>query len=55
MINWINSWKSGNKKNRFNITLRLGKISIFELDICPCNEKGCRKFRFMIFNFGFEI
>lgn len=55
MINWVNSWKSSNKKNKYNITLRLGMLTIFELDICPCSEEGCSKFRFMILNFGVEI
>jgi len=55
MVNWINSWKSGNKKNKYNITLRLGKITLFELDFCLCSEEDCRKFRFILLNFGFEI
>jgi hypothetical protein len=55
MVNWINSWRSGNKKNKHSISFRLGKLTIFELNICPCNEERCTKFRFMILNFGFEI
>ena len=30
MVNWINSWKSGNKKTKYSLTLRLGKITVFE-------------------------
>jgi hypothetical protein len=55
MVNWINSWKSGNKKNKYSITLRLGKLTLLEFKVCPCNTNGCVKFRFMLFNFGFEI
>ena len=55
MINWINSWKSGNKKNKYSITLRLGKLTLFEIKVCPCDNEGCSKFRFMILNLGFEL
>ena len=27
MVNWINSWKSGNKKNKYSVTIRLGKLT----------------------------
>ena len=60
MINWINSWNAGNKKEVYKIDFRLGKVTVFELSFCPCwkcdNKKGsCKRFRFMILNFGFEI
>ena len=55
MINWINSWKGGNKKNKYSITIRLGKLTVLELKYCPCDKDGCSKTRFMILNFGFEI
>ena len=71
MINWINSWKSGNKKNKYSITIRLGRISaelrpelcryrlgrltVFEFKLCPCDSEGCTKFRFMVLNLGFEL
>lgn len=60
MINWINSWKSGNKKEKYEINVRIGKLTVLELMFCPCsvceNKKAyCAKFRFMIFNFGFEV
>ena len=29
-MNWINSWKQGNKKEKYNIELRLGKFTILE-------------------------
>ena len=60
MINWINSWKSGKKKEKYEICFRLGTWTILEIMFCPCfkceNKKAsCAKFRFMILNFGFEI
>ena len=59
MINWINSWTSGNKKDRYELALRISTLTIFELMFCPCwkceNKGTCPRFRFMILNFGFEI
>jgi len=55
MINWVNSWKSGNKKNKYSLTFRLGTLTVFEFKFCPCNNESCNKFRFMIFNLGFEL
>jgi hypothetical protein len=67
MINWINSWKGGNKKEKYVIACRLGTLTILELRFyctdekqCLCKKKSCKcetdvKFRFMILNLGFEI
>ena len=60
MINWINSWKAGNKKEKYELTFRLGTWTMFEIMLCPCwmcknKKENCAKFRFMILNFGFEI
>ncbi len=59
MINWINSWRAGNKKEVYELTFRLGTWTMFEIMFCPCykckNKGVCSRFRFMIFNFGFEI
>ena len=60
MINWINSWNAGNKKEVYEINFRLGTWTIFELMFCPCwkcenKKKTCARFRFMILNLGFEI
>ena len=59
MINWINSWTSGNKKDKYELTLRISTLTIFELMFCPCwkceNKGTCPRFRFMILNFGLEI
>ena len=58
MINWINSWRSGNKKEIYEINLRLGVLTLFQMRFCfcaSCDMKSCKRFRFMILNFGFEI
>ncbi len=61
-INWINSWKGGNKKAKYELNFRLGTLTVLELHYCPCSVKGCSakkkkcvRFRLMILNFGFEI
>ena len=48
-VNWINGFDAGNKKEKYYLEFRLGTFTILELKW----EKG--KFRFMLFNFGFEI
>ena len=56
-MNWINSWKQGNKKEKYKFILRLGTLTLFELKACLFCEEGCskKKLRFIIFNFGFEL
>lgn len=58
-VNWINSWNAGNKKEKYEINLRIGTVTVLEISFCPCpscDTKGhCNKFRFMILNFGFEL
>ena len=49
MINWINGYYAGNKKEKYSLTFRLGTFTVLELKV------GKGKFRFMICNFGFEI
>ena len=49
-MNWINSWREGNKKNIVDLTLRLGVLTLFELKYNP----GI-KFRLLIINFGVEL
>ena len=53
--NFINSWKYGNKKERYDITIRIGTFTLFETYYCPCDRNGCKRFRLMLFNFGVEI
>ena len=55
IMNWINSWQEGNKKEKYNIEIRLGTITILEVKYCACSENKCAKFRVMVFNLGFEI
>jgi hypothetical protein len=56
-MNFINSWQKGNKKAKYEICIRLGRITVFEVNFCACacDETSCAKFRFMLLNFGFEI
>ena len=42
------------------IDVRIGTLTLLEIMFCPCdvceNKKSyCAKFRFMVFNLGFEI
>tara|TARA_R110001592_G_scaffold93109_2_gene270621 strand:+ start:23533 stop:23706 length:174 start_codon:yes stop_codon:yes gene_type:complete len=57
MINWINSWKGGNKKQKFEISIRLGKLTVLEAKACLFCEEGCKakRLRVIVFNFGFEV
>jgi len=54
-LNWINSWAKGNKQAKYNIEIRLGRITIFEFKVCLCDERTCARFRCMLFNFGVEL
>ena len=49
MINWINGFDAGNKKEKYYLECRIGTFTILEL------KWETDKFRFMIFNFGFEL
>tara|TARA_R110000737_G_scaffold128809_1_gene161218 strand:- start:3063 stop:3236 length:174 start_codon:yes stop_codon:yes gene_type:complete len=57
MINWINSWRGGNKKQKFEISFRLGKLTVLEAKACLFCKEGCtaKRFRFILLNLGFEI
>jgi len=55
MINWINSWKQGNKKEKYNLEIRLGTFTLLEINVRLRSEKLCGKFRLMLCNFGFEV
>lgn len=54
-LTWINSWAKGNKQKKYNIEIRLGRISVVELKLCLCNERTCSRFKIMLFNFGLEF
>jgi len=47
-MNWINRWKAYNKKNVFEVNIRLGKITVLEIVTSP-------KLKIMILNFGIEL
>ena len=49
-VNWINSWKKGNKKEKFEATIRFGRITVLELYYNPRRE-----FKFLILNFGIQL
>ncbi len=48
-MNWINGFRTSNKKERYEVTIRIGTFTLFEL----IAER--KYFRFMIFNLGLEI
>ncbi len=54
-MNWINSWKQGNKQAKYNVEIRLGRITLLEIKVCMCDKKKCSTFRLMILNLGFEL
>ena len=57
-MNWINSWKAGNKKEKYEIAIRLGKLTVLEVKTCFfCNKEDCcsKRLRCIILNLGFEI
>ena len=56
-INWINGFKATNKKEKYKLTFRLGTFTVLEIKLCICEQKSCEcaRFRFMLFNLGFEV
>jgi len=48
-INWINSWKSNAKKNKWSLCVRLWKLTLIEVALED------KKLRLMLLNLGFEI
>jgi len=56
-INWINSWGKGNKKEKYEVAVRLGRLTLLELKLCLfCGEScTCKRVRLIILNFGFEL
>ena len=57
MINWINGFKAGNKKQKYEVNIRLGTFTVLEIKACLFCESNCssKKFRLMVLNVGFEI
>jgi len=54
-MNFINSWAKGNKQAKYNIEIRLGRITVLEVKVCLCSEAECSRFRVMVLNFGIEF
>ena len=56
IMNWINSWKSRNKKEKYNVEIRLGTFTLLEIKFCACcSPCDCSRFRFILFNIGFKL
>ena len=57
MVNWINGFDAGNKKEKYYLECRIGTFTVLEikLEFNPHINNGKAKFRFMIVNLGFEI
>ena len=57
MVNWINGFKAGNKKEKYELNIRLGTFTLLEIKTCLFCTEDCtaKRFRFMICNLGFEI
>jgi len=49
MIDWINGFDAGNKKEKYFLEFRLGTLTLLEI------KWEAKKFRFMLLNFGFEV
>ena len=54
-MNFINSWKQGNKQSKYNVEIRLGRVTLLEIKVCLCGKKKCSKFRLIVLNLGFEL
>ena len=57
MINWINGFNAGNKKEKYALNFRLGTFTVLEIKACLFCDENCtaKRFRFMIFNLGLEF
>ena len=55
-MNWINSWAKGNKKEKYEISFRLGRLTVLEIKACLLCDENCtaKRFRVILLNFGFE-
>tara|TARA_B100000287_G_scaffold312017_1_gene295300 strand:+ start:167 stop:322 length:156 start_codon:yes stop_codon:yes gene_type:complete len=49
MIDWINGFDAGNKKEKYSLTFRLGTFTVLEIKV------DSKEFRFMALNLGFKI
>ena len=43
-MNWINSWGKGNKKAKYELSFRLGRLTVIEIKLCLfCKVEECNK------------
>jgi len=49
MIDWINGFAAGNKKEKYFLEFRVGTLTVLEI------KWEAKKFRFMLLNLGFEV
>ena len=56
-FNFINSWRAGNKKEKYEISFRLGTFTVLEIKACVGCPEDCTaaSFRIILLNFGLEI
>ena len=54
-MNWINGFKATNKKEKYQLELRIGTFTVLEIKLCLCSNSECSRFRLMVLNFGFEL
>lgn len=57
-INWINGFNATNKKEKYEVSFRLGTFTVLEIRVCICSstrECECSRFRLMVCNLGFEL
>ena len=47
-IDWINSWNAGNKKEKYEISFRLGTVTVFQIKACLFCEAECKDKRFRL-------
>jgi len=49
MIDWINGFAAGNKKEKYLLEFRVCTLTVLEI------KWEAKKFRFMLLNLGFEV
>ena len=52
---YVDIMEKPKQQEKYNIYIRLGKLTILEMKYCACSVKKCAKFRIMLLNLGFEI
>ena len=56
-MNWINGFSAGNKKQKYELNIRLGTFTVLEIKACLFCDNNCtaKRFRLMVCNLGFEL